>query len=176
MKQTEDEIGTGYSLAPCWKVIVEIIHFIFFEWSIYNFSIFQAFIYLRYGNVLGCVIAEPNIQAHRAIHSNGIILLSEDSCPVKCGINRIWVKREFRGQKVATNLMNCLRLVNEILWIELKITSFKLRLSFFTEKTSFTENIWNSTTSLSQWRPPMVTNLPRITPVVRITWLIPDRI
>lgn len=87
LKYTEDEIGTGYSFGPNWK----------------------AFVYIRQGSVLGCLIAEPKLKAHRIIHSDGITLLSEDSYDVKCGVNRIWVKPEFRGQKIASTMMNTLR-------------------------------------------------------------------
>lgn len=71
----------------------------------------QAFIYLRNDSVLGCLVCEPNITANRVAQDNGIILLSEESFAVSCGINRIWVKHEFRGQKIGTSLVNCLRFV-----------------------------------------------------------------
>lgn len=36
-------------------------------------------------------------------------LCSERSFPVKCGVARIWVSRNFRNQSIATALMNSLK-------------------------------------------------------------------
>lgn len=59
---------------------------------------------------MGCLVAEPIQIAYKMLESEGDIdMCSREGYPVKCGISRIWVKKECRRVKLATALVNCLR-------------------------------------------------------------------
>lgn len=68
------------------------------------------YLYITNKQIVGCLVAEPISTAYKMLESEGEIdMCSRESFPVKCGISRIWVKKECRRGKIATALVNCLR-------------------------------------------------------------------
>jgi N-acetyltransferase len=61
--------------------------------------------------VTGCVVAHPIKVAYKMLDSviEGCDCCSEESYPVKCGVSRIWVAKNYRRKKTASRIMDCMR-------------------------------------------------------------------
>lgn len=59
--------------------------------------------------IAGCLVAVPRNEASRMLAGRPGRSASQLE-PVKCGVDCIWVSKDFRRQGIATALMDCLRL------------------------------------------------------------------
>lgn len=70
----------------------------------------KIFLYIHSGKLIGVLMAEPITQAFPVIPDTGsTIRCSKEPITASCGINRIWVHKEFRRKGIATILMDVVR-------------------------------------------------------------------
>ncbi|KAF7488053.1 N-acetyltransferase ESCO2 [Sarcoptes scabiei] len=78
--------------------------------SMKSTSMFLIFISLPSKRITGFLSAE-RIRSANKILSENPLMASMDESPALCGISRIWVHHNFRRQKIATRLVDTLRLI-----------------------------------------------------------------
>jgi N-acetyltransferase len=61
--------------------------------------------------VIGCLVVELISLAYRNLETEteDMVIISEESYPVKVGVNRIWTKWDSRGNGIATRLLDSFR-------------------------------------------------------------------
>lgn len=61
--------------------------------------------------MIGCLVVELISLAYRNLETDteDMNIISEESYPVKVGVNRIWTKWDSRGNGIATRLLDCFR-------------------------------------------------------------------
>lgn len=67
------------------------------------------FLYIKNKSIAGCLVAEQRSVAHKKLEENGLDLCTEETYPIKCGVSRIWVARNYRRQGIGGTLMDCLK-------------------------------------------------------------------
>lgn len=66
--------------------------------------------YIRDKTILGVVVAEHKESAYRMLPDLiEFDCCSQESTPVKCGINVVWTAMKYRKTGIATKLVNALR-------------------------------------------------------------------
>ncbi|XP_019766609.2 uncharacterized protein LOC109542023 [Dendroctonus ponderosae] len=77
----------------------------------WNISQSQVYLYVKNRVIVGCVVATvPNGPGFRMLNKvNGILLCSEESYPIKCGVSHIWVAANSRQQGVGTILLEVVK-------------------------------------------------------------------
>lgn len=61
--------------------------------------------------MIGCLVVELISQAYRNLETENedMVIVSEESYPVKIGVNRIWTKWDCRKYGIATKLLDAFR-------------------------------------------------------------------
>lgn len=67
--------------------------------------------YIKNKQVIGCLVVEPISHAYRNLETEteDMVIASEESYPVKLGVNRIWTKWDCRENGIATKLLDSFR-------------------------------------------------------------------
>jgi len=68
-------------------------------------------LYIKDKQVIGCLVVELIYEAYRNLETEteDMVIVSEESYPVKVGINRIWTKWDCRKNGIASKLLDCFR-------------------------------------------------------------------
>ncbi|XP_053996754.1 N-acetyltransferase ESCO1 [Hylaeus anthracinus] len=99
----------------CWNKITDVLTYVdndlgLTDTKLTNYEHKKVYLYIRDKVILGVLVAEPIVTAHRMIPE----LLELDCCtaestPAKCGINIIWTDMKHRRQGIASKLVDTLR-------------------------------------------------------------------
>jgi len=68
-------------------------------------------LYIKDKQVIGCLVVEQISEAYRNLETEteDMVIVSEESYPVKVGVNRIWTKWDCRKNGIASKLLDCFR-------------------------------------------------------------------
>ncbi|VVC28270.1 Hypothetical protein CINCED_3A015619 [Cinara cedri] len=71
----------------------------------------KVYLYIKNKQVVGCLVVELISQAYRNLETGteDMVIVSEESYPIKVGVNRIWTKWDCRKNGIATKLLDCFR-------------------------------------------------------------------
>ncbi|XP_025415356.1 N-acetyltransferase ESCO2 isoform X2 [Sipha flava] len=71
----------------------------------------KVYLYIKEKQVIGCLVVELISLAYRNLETEteDMVIISEESYPVKVGVNRIWTKWDSRGNGIATRLLDSFR-------------------------------------------------------------------
>lgn len=70
----------------------------------------KVYMYVNQKSVLGILVAEPKKEAYKMISIEGVDCCSAEIYPVWCGVSHIWTAPNQRRKKVATRLVDCMRM------------------------------------------------------------------
>ncbi|XP_060843554.1 N-acetyltransferase ESCO1-like [Rhopalosiphum padi] len=71
----------------------------------------KVYLYIKDKQVVGCLVVELISEAYRNLETEteDMVIVSEESYPVKVGVNRIWTKWDCRKNGIASKLLDCFR-------------------------------------------------------------------
>ncbi|XP_001943493.2 N-acetyltransferase ESCO2 [Acyrthosiphon pisum] len=71
----------------------------------------KVYLYIKDKQVIGCLVVELISEAYRNLETEteDMVIVSEESYPVKVGVNRIWTKWDCRNNGIASKLLDCFR-------------------------------------------------------------------
>lgn len=71
----------------------------------------KVYLYIRDKQVIGCLVVELISEAYRNLETEteDMVIVSEESYPIKVGVNRIWTKWDCRKNGIASKLLDCFR-------------------------------------------------------------------
>ncbi|XP_026810861.1 N-acetyltransferase ESCO2-like [Rhopalosiphum maidis] len=71
----------------------------------------KVYLYIKDKQVIGCLVVELISEAYRNLETEteDMVIVSEESYPVKVGVNRIWTKWDCRKNGIASKLLDCFR-------------------------------------------------------------------
>ncbi|XP_008187096.1 N-acetyltransferase ESCO1 [Acyrthosiphon pisum] len=71
----------------------------------------KVYLYIKDKQVIGCLVVELISEAYRNLETEteDMVIVSEESYPVKVGVNRIWTKLDCRKNGIASKLLDCFR-------------------------------------------------------------------
>ncbi|XP_015373116.1 PREDICTED: N-acetyltransferase ESCO2-like [Diuraphis noxia] len=71
----------------------------------------KVYLYIKDKQVIGCLVVELISEAYRNLETEteDMVIVSEESYPVKVGVNRIWTKWDCRKKGIASKLLDCFR-------------------------------------------------------------------
>ncbi|XP_047001645.1 N-acetyltransferase eco-like [Schistocerca americana] len=70
----------------------------------------KVYMFVNQKSVLGILVAEPKKEAYKMISIEGVDCCSAETYPVWCGVSHIWTAPNHRCKKVATRLVDCMRM------------------------------------------------------------------
>ncbi|KAI5638337.1 ESCO1/2 acetyl-transferase domain-containing protein [Phthorimaea operculella] len=100
---------------PGWKKVTTLLERVVHPHLGYGASLpndqlelYTAYLYIDKRTIVGCLIVEPKLKAHKLIPGEPDCCSIEDY-PVKCGISRIWTHRSYRRRGLASRMLDCAR-------------------------------------------------------------------